>query len=82
MSAYSFSIWGFATKMTIIGINQTKLSIQEDNKNIGCIINDSMIHTMALIPPEDTNAALASLDCRTAPSKSEGKQLKNIYHIQ
>jgi hypothetical protein len=32
---------------------------------------------MALIPPEDTNKALAWLDCRTAPSKSEGRQLKN-----
>lgn len=39
-------------------------------------------HTMALIPPEATNSALASLDCRTAPSKSEGKQLKDISHIK
>lgn len=31
---------------------------------------------MALIPPEDTKKAAASPDCRTAPSKSEGKQLK------
>lgn len=33
-------------------------------------------HTMALIPPEDTKVAAASLDCLTAPSKLEGKQLK------
>jgi hypothetical protein len=33
-------------------------------------------HTIALIPPEDTNDAAASLDCITAPSKSGGKQLK------
>lgn len=38
--------------------------------------NEILVHTMALIPPEDTNVAAASLDCRTAPSKSEGKQLK------
>lgn len=31
---------------------------------------------MALIPPEDTKLAPASLDWRTAPSKSEGKQLR------
>lgn len=31
---------------------------------------------MALIPPEDTNWALAWPDCQTAPSKSEGKQLR------
>lgn len=37
---------------------------------------ENWTHTMALIPPEDTNKAAASLDCRTAPSKSKGKQLK------
>lgn len=35
-------------------------------------------HTIALIPPEETNDALAWPACRTAPSKSEGKQLKQI----
>lgn len=38
-------------------------------------------HTMALIPPEDTNEAVAWLDCITAPSKSGGKQLKNNKQI-
>lgn len=38
--------------------------------------HEILASTMALIPPEETNKAAAWLDCRTAPSKSGGKQLK------
>ena len=38
--------------------------------------------TIALVPPDDTNNALAWPDCRTAPSKSGGKQLKTQTKTQ
>ena len=38
---------------------------------------NSLALTIALVPPEFTNEALASPDCLTAPTKSLGKQLKD-----
>lgn len=38
----------------------------------------SVARTIALVPPEFTNEALASPDCLTAPTKSFGKQLRKI----
>lgn len=64
----------------IISSSLNSSNTLQENPIINHHYNFTGTPTMALVPPASTNEAVARLDCRTAPSKSEGKQLSNNFH--